>query len=111
MTEADKRRKVAKQFERRVRIQLEKASKGRMRFALGTHEYWAVYNKRLEEQEGVCAICERSEPGGRGRWHLDHDRKTGQVRGLLCCDCNLKLGWFEANLSGVVKYLRKWSKS
>lgn len=106
MTIADKRRKVAAQFRRRLEAGLE--TKGRMKFHLGTEDYWLIYNQRLEEQGGRCAICKRDEPGGKGRWHMDHNKKTGTIRGLLCCDCNLKLGWTEANLKEITKYLRRW---
>ena len=44
------------------------------------------YDALLEVEDGTCWIC-----GGRsGEKHLavDHDHKTGQVRGLLCKRCN-----------------------
>lgn len=107
MTEEYKQRKVAKQFQRRVDAQ--RSAHGRMRFALGVKDYWALYEQRLADQEGKCAICGTDKPGGRGRWHLDHNKRTGKVRGLLCCNCNLKLGWTETNWSNIVNYLRKWS--
>lgn len=102
LTVADRRRKIAQQFIRRSRHPSMKAQ-------LGTREYWAIYNQRLEQQESRCAICGRDEPGGRGGWHMDHNEKTGTIRGLLCCSCNLKLGWVEANLKPIVRYLRRWS--
>jgi hypothetical protein len=42
------------------------------------------YARMLEEQGGACAIhgCNRT-PKTR-RFHVDHDHRTGQVRGLLC---------------------------
>jgi hypothetical protein len=46
----------------------------------------------VAEQGDKCAICGRAEPNGRGRWHIDHDHKTGKVRGLLCNNCNVLLG-------------------
>jgi hypothetical protein len=42
---------------------------------------------------------------------MDHSNKTGVIRGLLCCNCNLKLGWFEKNRKPIIKYLREWSTS
>lgn len=41
-------------------------------------------------QEGVCAICKR-KPSVR-RLDVDHNHKTGKVRGLLCNQCNSSLG-------------------
>ncbi|MET8203039.1 endonuclease VII domain-containing protein [Micromonospora taraxaci] len=41
----------------------------------------------LAEQGGVCAIC-----GGADPQHLDHDHRTGWVRGILCFNCNGGLG-------------------
>lgn len=46
------------------------------------------YRQLLDKQEGHCAICPKT-PADEGR-HLavDHDHKTGEVRGLLCAYCN-----------------------
>ena len=41
----------------------------------------------LERQGGVCAICQ-SAPA----IHIDHDHRTGAVRGMLCFRCNAALG-------------------
>lgn len=56
----------------------------------GVTPEWAA--AQLEAQGGLCAICKTDSPGGRGRWHVDHDHETGAVRGLLCCACNLGIG-------------------
>jgi hypothetical protein len=53
------------------------------------------YDAMLIEQEFGCAICGAPEPGGSGRFHVDHDHKTGQTRGLLCWNCNRGLGSFQ----------------
>lgn len=49
----------------------------------------------IKNQKGLCAICSCEKPGGIGTWHVDHDHKTGEIRGLLCSYCNLGLGYFE----------------
>jgi hypothetical protein len=42
-----------------------------------------------EAQGGRCAICSIEKPmEGRGGLHVDHDHRTGAVRGLLCGGCN-----------------------
>ena len=61
------------------------------------------YESLLEAQGGVCAICGRPERrmsrvgGVVRRLAVDHDHVTGQVRGLLCHDCNIGIGMFEEN--------------
>jgi hypothetical protein len=51
----------------------------------------------LERQGGRCAICRTpiDAPGcSTGGFHVDHDHSTGAVRGLLCNNCNLGVGYF-----------------
>lgn len=50
------------------------------------------YEAMLQSHGGVCAIC--GGPGGVRGLAVDHDHKTGQVRGLLCGSCNPALGTF-----------------
>lgn len=53
------------------------------------------YERLLAAQGGGCAIC-GATPKTR-RLHVDHDHKTGAVRGLLCYRCNRFLhGWMTA---------------
>jgi hypothetical protein len=52
------------------------------------------YGRLLELQGGVCAIC--GVNGGK-RLAVDHCHDTGNVRGLLCFDCNVGLGKFQDN--------------
>lgn len=46
------------------------------------------YQKILDVQGGVCAICQRAKGTGRKKLAVDHDHITGEVRGLLCASCN-----------------------
>lgn len=61
------------------------------------------YDKMFEQQDGKCAICNQSELGY--RLCIDHDHKTGRVRGLLCHGCNLSLGHLEKYIANAVLYL------
>ncbi len=47
------------------------------------------YARMLAEQGGHCALCPNT-PKTR-RLHVDHDHRTGAVRGLLCYPCNRAL--------------------
>lgn len=53
------------------------------RYGLTKEQYEALY----EAQGGVCYICRRAT-GRRKKLAVDHDHKTGYVRGLLCSPCN-----------------------
>jgi hypothetical protein len=54
------------------------------------------YQRMFVEQKGVCAVCAQPETAtraGKVKWlSVDHDHKTGDVRGLLCSDCNTGIG-------------------
>lgn len=52
-------------------------------YGLTIEQYEALY----EAQGGVCYICQRAT-GKVRRLAVDHDHKTGYVRGLLCKPCN-----------------------
>ena len=53
------------------------------------------YDLLLEQQDNKCAICGTNTPGGKGRFHVDHDHTSGAIRGLLCSSCNIGLGHFK----------------
>ena len=69
------------------------------------------YDLLVEEQNNKCAICGTTENKGtakNGRWQIDHNHKTGEVRGLLCQSCNLGLGCLQDSpeiLSKALSYL------
>jgi len=46
----------------------------------------AMYERLLRLQGGHCALCP-NVPKTR-RLNVDHDHRTGRVRGLLCHRCN-----------------------
>ena len=77
---------------------------------------------RLAAQDGLCPLCLRSLTLGsvasddenvemdRLPGHIDHDHKTGEVRGVLCSDCNRGLGCFRDStfaLEMAAEYLRE----
>lgn len=69
------------------------------------------------QQNGRCAICGQIETAMRlGKViHLavDHNRKTGKVRELLCRNCNVALGHLhedENRCQSMATYIRKHKK-
>jgi hypothetical protein len=70
------------------------------------------YNELFLKQDGKCAVC-GSETVGRKtdkNFIIDHDHKTGKVRGLLCHKCNAILGMAQDNIKifeEAIEYLRR----
>lgn len=49
------------------------------------------YNELSTKQNDRCAICERHRSEFGKEFAVDHNNKTGEIRGLLCFYCNFKL--------------------
>ena len=78
------------------------------------------YDLLLEAQGGTCALCDglnniRKKSTYSGNpvamaLSVDHNHKTGKVRGLLCNGCNTSLGKFRDDpvlLKKAIKYLEE----
>jgi nitrate/TMAO reductase-like tetraheme cytochrome c subunit len=104
-----------KQQERRdagLNQKRERAYKLRKKYGLSEEEW----KHMLEEQRSSCAICHVPfvEAPYNGRICVDHNHKTGKVRGLLCVDCNHGLGKFKDRTSllmGAIHYLNQHAGS
>lgn len=82
----DKNRERSRYLSRRTQL--------RLYYGLSLEDY----DRLVEQQDGKCGICGTTDPGGsgtRGNLHVDHDHRTGRVRGLLCAVCNVQVGVLE----------------
>ena len=61
------------------------------------------YDVAILESFGRCAICNKIPRLG---LDLDHCHKTMKFRGLLCRDCNSKIGKLDQHWEEVLTYLR-----
>ena len=72
------------------------------------------------EQHGLCAICHRAialpykaQKSKLPVLHVDFDYDTQNIRGILCSNCNLALGYIDGNLErarDMVEYLDKYQE-
>lgn len=56
-----------------------------------------------------CGICRKEFDESQHGAQIDHDHKTGVIRGLLCVKCNMGLGYFddsEHSLQSAIEYLQ-----
>jgi len=100
---------------RQRRAAIEHLSDMRKKFGLTTQQYASLY------KDAVCEICgsEQSVVIGNtmARLVIDHDHKREDegvkcVRGILCHDCNLLLGYAEDNtaiLQAAIDYLDNYA--
>ena len=107
--------------------QSEKGKRSQKKYATTTNGKWTrqnnnlkskygftlrEYNQLFQQQGGCCAICRKPETAsnkyGTRVLAVDHDHKTGKVRGLLCDRCNRMVGFAKENttvLQKAIKYL------
>lgn len=76
------------------------------------------YEALVKQHNNLCAICKRPsshrnyKTGSIVALAVDHDHKTGQLRGLLCMGCNQGLGMFLENtdtLRAAIAYLEQYA--
>jgi len=74
------------------------------------------YMKMFEKQHFMCEIngCKTKISPYTQLTHIDHNHKTGNVRGILCHKCNIGLHYIEGYLNGefvndAQQYLKKYS--
>lgn len=83
-------REAAKRHRERYPERVKARKKGehlRRNYGLTLEAFAAL----LAGQENRCAICRTPD----GNWVVDHDHKSGDVRGILCRQCNTGLGCFK----------------
>lgn len=67
------------------------------------------YQRLFVKYGNKCGICRKPESANNKVLSVDHDHKSGKVRGLLCNRCNKSLGFLQDNPElafKIVKYLK-----
>jgi len=69
-----------------------------------------TYNKMFEEQHGCCFICGRHQSELSKALNVDHNHENGQIRKLLCWNCNYALGLVKEDINillSMIDYLNE----
>jgi len=72
------------------------------------------YDQMLQEQDFCCAICKRHMTEFKRNLAVDHNHTTGEIRGLLCGNCNRTVGFVKENpeiAESLVRYIRFHSRN
>lgn len=67
------------------------------------------HQKMFDNQNYRCATCGRHQNELPKKLSIDHCHNSGKVRGLLCNNCNVALGFVRdsvATLENMIKYLK-----
>ena len=81
-------------------VRLKERRMNLSRYGLTIEEFDGMAAK----QEGHCALCGLAPK----RLVIDHCHRTKRVRGLLCDQCNNRIGWFEkVGVETLLKYLNQ----
>ena len=67
----------------------------------------ADYDQMIEDQDNKCLICQKQLGQDERNDPVDHNHKTGKIRGVLCINCNLRLGWYEKYKITIHKYCKR----
>ncbi len=68
-----------------------------------------VYEALCQSQNGLCAICGQKSDK---KLHVDHNHNTGNVRALLCKNCNTSLGLLKEDskiVENLLQYIKKYT--
>ena len=105
--------KIAKEVEQRR--EWNKKNPGKNNARRIKHLYGLTVEEWQRRVQEPCHICKKtSEQLGGVTMHIDHDHKTGAIRGTLCPLHNKGLGHFQDDpelMLEATKYLFSWKQS
>lgn len=61
------------------------------------------YKNLLAKYDYRCAVCQQAEGEPKIKLCIDHDHKTGKIRGILCSKCNAALGMLDDTPERIIK--------
>lgn len=106
-------KQCGKEYSRAIRADPERRKRDRNKWLKDRYGITLTeYEEISDEQGNRCGIC--GNKPGKYPLNVDHEHKSGYIRGLLCQRCNRGLGLIGDNLVRAelaVEYLRKFELS
>ena len=99
-----------KEYLKRPEVKARKSARKKGRWLFRTYGITLEQKQQMiAGQNGKCAICNNALDNGKFTC-VDHDHTTEQIRGILCRDCNVGLGWIEKPnfLRTAMVYINKY---
>lgn len=97
----DRRNAIVTRYREKTKRIAFRNSDARRRYGFDSYEHLKSYRDR------PCEICGVKA----GKMCIDHHGPAGVFdqthRGVLCQQCNTRLGWFERNREVIVEYLKR----
>lgn len=94
-----KRRKDNRVSENKYQREYKQSDKAINAYLIKTYKITLEdYNELLNKQDNNCIGCGRHKSEFNKRFAVDHNHKTGKVRGLLCSECNLIIKWESSSI-------------
>lgn len=93
------------------RAAIEHLSDMKKKFGITTEQYARLYPPGVQCE--ICGVSESVLAGQKARLVIDHDHKSGRIRGVICNSCNLALGWAVDSpelLRAMADYLEDFEK-
>ena len=78
-------------------------------YRIREHDYAAMFDK----QSGNCDVCKTNQAELTRRLSVDHCHTSGEIRGLLCDNCNPAVGFVKESIERceqLIAYLKKFKK-
>lgn len=82
------------------------------KYGLTKEQYFLECEKRDYKCDLCKKICQPRMSGAKQKdvFHIDHNHKTGKIRGFLCSTCNLVIGKFNEDVERIIKFSKKLIK-
>jgi len=100
---AERRREYAREYRRKY-PERTRATNWKVNYGITPEYFYGM----LKEQDNKCAICGRDMDDYGKIFCVDHNHKSGKVRGLLCDPCNYGIGFYEKHKDKYKVYLSKY---